>query len=109
MMERWDKLSIIKKISIIIISIFLLINFTIGFKFGIDIEQNRLKSLCSSVLEVEKHDIESVEITEEEVFINLTSFNDSVSTKDRSIYNSFNPKHILKLKDSFLEKDITIR
>lgn len=108
-MERWNKLSIFKKATIIIISIFILINFTIGFKIAINIEQNRLKSLCSSVLEVEEHDIELVNVTKKEVFIELVSFNDVVSTKDRSIYNDFNPKHILKLKNSFLEKDITIR
>lgn len=109
MIERWDKLSIVKKVAIIIIAIFLLINFTIGFKIAINIEQNRLKSLCSSVLEIEEHDIELVNVTKKEVFIELISFNDSVSTKDRSIYDNFNPKHILKLRDSFLEKDITIR
>lgn len=108
-MERWNKLSIFKKVAIITIAIFLLINFTIGFKFAVNVEQNRLKSLCSSKLQIEKQDIHHVKVTKKEVFIQLVSFDkESVSTKDRSIYNDFEPKHILDLKDSFLEREITI-
>lgn len=110
MMERWEKLSIFTKGVIITTILFLIINFNIGFRFAVHVEQNRLKNICSSVLEIEKSDIQSVRVTKKEVYIKLVSFNKgTVSTEDRSIYKDFNPKHILQLKDGFYQKEITIK
>lgn len=108
MMERWDKLPIIIK-RLIIITIPIIISFSIGFNIAMSIEQNRLKSLCSSVLNIEKSDVNSVKVTDEEVLIKLESYKDNIiSTKDNSIYDYFDSEYILELKDNFLGKDISI-
>lgn len=109
-MGRWDNLSIFKKIILVIVTIFLIVNFTIGFKFAVNVEQNRLRNVCSKKLQIDKEDIEYVKITKKEVIIELISYiKEPVSTKDRTIYNEFEAKYIVDLKDSFLNREITIK
>lgn len=108
-MGRWNKLSIFKKVVLVIVTIFLIVNFTIGFKFAVNVEQNRLRNVCSKKLQIDKEDIEYVKITKKEVVIELVSFDkEPVSTKDRTIYNEFEAKYIVDLKDTFLNREITI-
>lgn len=108
-MGRWNNLSIFKKTIIVIVAIFLIVNFNIGFKFAVNVEQNRLKNVCSKKLQINKEDIECVKITKKEVIIELVSFDkEPISTKDRTIYNEFEAKYIVDLKDTFLNREITI-
>lgn len=105
-MGRWEQLAKVKKIMIIVL-IGLVVNaFIVGYNIGYNVEQNRLKNLVSDNLMVSKDAIEKVKIGKDRVDIHISTLKNSVSTKDRTIFEYIDPEYVVDMKYKFINKDI---
>ena len=105
-MGRWKQLSKIKKAIIILLSIITIGNFTIGYDFGYNVEQERLKTLVSETLLISKDVIERIEIKNNNVDIYISTLQNTISTKDTSIFEYIEPEYVIDIKDKFNNREI---
>lgn len=105
-MGRWKQLSKIKKAIIILLSIITIGNFTIGYDFGYNVEQERLKNLVSDTLMISKDVIERVKVSEDKVDVYISTLMNTISTEDRSIFDHIDPEYIVDMKDKFNNKEL---